>query len=245
MVGAKTWAMVPHATGDPISVVMSSAKPCMSAWMAWDTLVRISARSVGAIRGHGPLSKASRASGHGLVDVRLGGVRDAADDLFGRRVDHVDGAGPRRAHPFTTDEQPVVDLHVPSSKVKPVSPMLSTCPGVRQRRPAGATGRRAPGPGLGGSGSGGDGPLVGPWPGRRSGGPVTGGRRADGGEDQVHARGAGWPTTAVIVSSVTKPPRTAAVRRGDDSCDGSTPSTVLREPAQVGRHEAVERRPGG
>ena len=31
MVGAKTWAMVPHDTGDPISVVISSAYDCMSA----------------------------------------------------------------------------------------------------------------------------------------------------------------------------------------------------------------------
>ena len=97
-------------------MVMSSAKPCMSAWMAWDTLVRISARSTGVMRGQGPLSKASRASGHRLVDVRLGGVGNSADDLLGRRVDHVDGAGPRRGHPFATDEQPVVGLHVPSSK---------------------------------------------------------------------------------------------------------------------------------
>ena len=45
---------------------MSSANACMSAWMAWDTLVRISARSAGAMCGHGPLSKASRATATAL-----------------------------------------------------------------------------------------------------------------------------------------------------------------------------------
>src|SRR5664280_2919489 len=62
MVGAKTWARAPHATGDPISLEMSSAIPCMSLRMASATLVRTAPRSVGDMRGHGPCSNASRAA---------------------------------------------------------------------------------------------------------------------------------------------------------------------------------------
>jgi len=54
--------MVPHDTGEPISLEISSEMPCMSLRMASATLVSTAARSTGAIRGHGPLSKASRAA---------------------------------------------------------------------------------------------------------------------------------------------------------------------------------------
>ncbi len=60
--GASTWARVPHEIGDPISLEMSSEMPCMSLRIDSATLARTAARSAGAMRGHGPWSKASRAA---------------------------------------------------------------------------------------------------------------------------------------------------------------------------------------
>src|SRR5580704_15585873 len=62
MVGARTWARVPHEIGEPISLEISSEMPCMSLRMASATLVRIAPRSAGSIRGQGPWSNASRAT---------------------------------------------------------------------------------------------------------------------------------------------------------------------------------------
>ena len=62
MVGASTWARVPHEIGEPISLEISSEMPCMSLRMASATLARMAPRSAGAMRGQGPWSKASRAA---------------------------------------------------------------------------------------------------------------------------------------------------------------------------------------
>src|SRR3984957_14731406 len=61
MVGASTWASVPHEIGEPISLEISSEVPCMSLRMASAALARIAPRSAGAMRGQGPWSNASRA----------------------------------------------------------------------------------------------------------------------------------------------------------------------------------------
>ena len=62
MVGASTWASSPHETGEPISLEISSEMPCMSLRMASAALVSTAPRSAGAMWGHGPWSKASRAA---------------------------------------------------------------------------------------------------------------------------------------------------------------------------------------
>ena len=57
---------------------------------SWLSLAMTSARSDGAIRGHGPRSKACRAAVTARVDVALAGVRDLRDHLFGVRRDDLD-----------------------------------------------------------------------------------------------------------------------------------------------------------
>ncbi len=85
MVGARTWARRPHDTGEPISLVISSAMPCMSAWMASDTLVRISARSTGRHPRPRPVVEGVAGRGHGLVDVGFwaSGTRPTTSSVVG------------------------------------------------------------------------------------------------------------------------------------------------------------------
>ena len=83
--GAKTWAIAPQPTGDPISIVISSAIGCISAWRAADTLVRMAALSVGAIRGQGPSSNAVRAAltARSMSVVVASGTRPITSSVVG------------------------------------------------------------------------------------------------------------------------------------------------------------------
>ena len=85
MVGASTWASVPQATGEPISLEMSSAMPCMSLRMASATLVRTAPRSAGVMRGHGPWSKAWRAAAtaRSTSASRASGTRPTTSSVVG------------------------------------------------------------------------------------------------------------------------------------------------------------------
>ncbi len=85
MDGAKTWAIDPHDTGDPISVVISSASGCISALMASDTLVTMAARSVAGMWGHSDSSKVRRAAATALSmsAVLPSGTRPATSSVVG------------------------------------------------------------------------------------------------------------------------------------------------------------------
>src|ERR1700685_3321749 len=108
--------MRPHDTGDPISLEISSAIPCMSLRMASATLVRMAARSAGAIRGQGPWSKASRAAATARSTSAFWGSGDppAHSSVGGGRTQgekKEKGGGPPPPPP---DEQTIVRLHGPS-----------------------------------------------------------------------------------------------------------------------------------
>ncbi len=83
--GASTWASVPQATGEPISLEISSDMPCMSLRMASATLVRTAPRSAGVMRGQGPWSKASRAAAtaRSTSASRASGTRPTSSSVVG------------------------------------------------------------------------------------------------------------------------------------------------------------------
>ncbi len=61
-VAAKTWPMIEKLYGAPFSLEISRAKSSICAVIAAEIVAMMSARSAGAIRGHGPRSNASRAA---------------------------------------------------------------------------------------------------------------------------------------------------------------------------------------
>jgi len=93
MEGAKTWAMVAQATGEPISVVIKLRHRSISL-QGVGHLGQEAARSVGAIRGQGLLVEGGPCRGDGRS--MSGGVASGTggEDLFRGGVDPFDPAVP-------------------------------------------------------------------------------------------------------------------------------------------------------
>ena len=126
--------MPENVIGEPISRVMISAMSPISAVICAATCGRISPRSAGVMRGHGPWSKAVRAAATALsMSASVpSGTRATTSSVDGR--DHLDGVGALRGHPVAADEQAVV---VPNRH--------ASSPGDRRARaPAADCGRAAP-----------------------------------------------------------------------------------------------------
>ena len=92
----------------PICLLSSRAKSSARSRRSAAALVRISARSIAFIFGHGPLSKASRAARTARSASATPPARYARYHFFGRRIDDVVGLAAGRVGPAAVDVHLVV-----------------------------------------------------------------------------------------------------------------------------------------
>jgi hypothetical protein len=140
MLGARTWPNIPHPDGLPISVEISVVSSSMRAWISCEARARISVRSATGRVDQSVVSNACASCGDRRVHIGLGGVGHAPHDLFGRRVDDLDGAGACRRHQLPADVETILLDHV--------SDPLVLVGSTAYRRPDGPSDRRGRGEGA-------------------------------------------------------------------------------------------------